>query len=60
MAIEHGMDGADRRHPHLAGQAPEQQFADLARTPVRLVALEADDQALQLARQLVGIAHRPP
>src|SRR4029450_13868035 len=60
MAIEHGMDGADRRHPHVAGHAPEQQLAELARAPVRLVALQADDQSLNLAWQLIGIAHRAP
>src|ERR1700730_3616336 len=27
---------------------------------MRLIALEADDQALDLCRQLVGIAYRPP
>jgi hypothetical protein len=58
MAIEDGVDGADRRHPHVAGQAAEQEFADLARTPVRLAAFEINNQALDLPRQLVGIAHR--
>ena len=38
----------------------DQQLADLAGAPVRLLALEADDQALDLTRQLVGVAHRPP
>ena len=32
----------------------------LWRAPVRLLGLETDNQALDLLRQLVGIAHRPP
>lgn len=30
VAVEHGMDGAGRRHPDVARQATDQQFADLA------------------------------
>src|ERR1700686_1418436 len=59
MAVENGMDRAPGWHAHIAGQPPHQEFADLARTPMRLAALEADNQALDLPRQLVGIAHRP-
>src|SRR5207248_1386870 len=33
--------------------------ADLASTPMRLVTLGRDDQALELMRQLVGVANRP-
>ena len=53
------MDRALGRNAHIAVQAADQELADLARAPVRLVALEADDQALDLRRQLVGVAHRP-
>ena len=60
MAIEHGVDGALGGNPDMACQPPEQQFADFARTPMRLIALEGNDQALDLLGQLVGITHRPP
>jgi hypothetical protein len=59
MAVEDGVDGASGRHPNVAGEPPEQELSDLARAPVRLVALEGDDQALDLVRRLVGIAYRP-
>ena len=59
VAIEHRMDGALGRNPDIAVEPPDQEFADLARAPMRLLALEADDQALDLLRQLIGIAHRP-
>jgi hypothetical protein len=35
-------------------------LADLSGAPVRLVALELDDQPLDLLGQRVGVAHRPP
>ena len=60
VAVKHGMDGALGWNPHLTGEAADQQFADLAGAPMRLVALGRDDQALDLPRQLVGIAHRAP
>ncbi len=60
VAIENRMDGAFGRNPDIAIEPPDQQFADLARAPVRLLGLEPDNQALDLLRQLVGIAHRPP
>src|SRR5580658_9529643 len=60
VAIEHGMDGAPGRHAHVAREPPHQELADLAGAPMRLAALEADDQALDLGRQLVGVAHWPP
>jgi hypothetical protein len=59
MAVEDGVDGASGRHPNVAGGPAEQELSDLARAPVRLVALEGDDQALDLVRRLVGIAYRP-
>ena len=60
MAVEDRMDGAFSRNPDITVEPPDQQLADLARAPVRLLGLEADNQALDLLRQLVGIAHRPP
>jgi hypothetical protein len=35
MAIEDGVDGADGRDPDIAGQAPNQEFFDLASAPMR-------------------------
>src|ERR1700680_3700866 len=60
MTIEDGMDGAFGGHPHVAGKTPEEKLTDLARAPMGFIALEPDDQALDLLRQLVGVAHRPP
>src|SRR5689334_12897299 len=60
MAIEHRMDGAFGGNPDVAIEPPDQQFADLARAPVRLLGLQAHNQGLELLRELVGIAHRPP
>ena len=45
MAVQHSMDGAAGGNPDIAGQAADQQLADLARAPMWLLALEADDQA---------------
>ena len=50
------MDGALGRNPDVAIEPPDQQFADLACAPMRLLALEADNQALGWLRQLVGVA----
>jgi hypothetical protein len=59
VAIENRMDGALGRHPDIAVEPPDQELADLARTPMRLLALEPDNQALDRLGQLVGVAHRP-
>lgn len=59
MAIKHGVDGAFGRRTKIARKAPDQQFADLARAPMGLVALEAHDQGFDLGRQLVGVTHWP-
>src|SRR5436305_944414 len=59
MAVEDRMDGAFGRNPNIAVEPPDQQFPDLAGAPVRLLGLEPDNQALDLLRELVGIAHRP-
>jgi hypothetical protein len=36
------------------------QLADPADAPVRLFALQSDDQGLKLLRELVGVTYRPP
>jgi hypothetical protein len=59
VAVEDSMDGADRRDADVASETPDEQFADLAGAPVRLLAFGGDDQAFHLDWQLVGIAHRP-
>ncbi len=38
VAIENGMDGALGRHPDVAVEPPDQELADLARAPMRLLA----------------------
>lgn len=58
MPIKHRMSGADRRSVHIGVQA-SQPFLDLRSTPARLVLLEADDQRLDLHRQLIGVAVGP-
>jgi hypothetical protein len=45
VAVEHRMDGAAGGNPDVAGQAADQQLADLACAPMWLLALEADDKA---------------
>jgi hypothetical protein len=60
VAVQHGVDGALGRNAHVLVQATDQELANLARTPMWLFALEANDEALDLRRQLVGIAYWPP
>ena len=50
MAIEHGMDRAFGGDAHISGEALDQQFADLAGAPVRLLTLGSDDEAFDLRR----------
>jgi hypothetical protein len=59
VPVQHGVDRALGGDANVAGQLPDQELADLARAPVRLLGLEPDDQAFDLLRELVGIAHRP-
>src|SRR6516164_458946 len=47
------------RNADVAVQSTDQELADLAGTPMRLVTLGRDDQALDLRRQLIGIVNRP-
>jgi len=60
MTIKNCMDCAFCRHPDIAVEPPDQEFADLACAPVRLLALEPDDQGLELLGQLIGVTDRPP
>src|ERR1700730_4183345 len=60
VAIEHRMDGAFGGNPDIAVESPNQPLANLARTPMRLVGLQADNQGLDLGRQLVGVTDWPP
>src|SRR5256714_13852828 len=46
VAVENRMDRTLGRNPDVAVEPPHQELADLACTPVRLLALEPDDQAL--------------
>src|SRR3984893_14883146 len=59
VPVEHGMDRALGRNADVAVQSADQELADLAGTSMGLVALGCDDQALDLPRQLVGVANRP-
>jgi hypothetical protein len=59
VPVEHGVDRALGRNPDVAVQSADQELADLTGTPMGLVALGRDDQALDLPRQLVGVANRP-
>src|SRR5260370_15421074 len=55
--MENGMEGAVGRDPDIAVQSANQELANLASSPMRVLALEGDDQALDLGWQLVGVAH---
>jgi hypothetical protein len=59
VAIEDGVNSALGGHSDITREATDEQLADFASTPVRLVALGADDQRLDLRRQLIGVADRP-
>src|SRR5512139_1714207 len=59
VAIENRMDRALGWNPDIAVKTPEEELADLACAPVRLLSLQPDNQALNRLRQLVGVAHRP-
>src|SRR3979409_2694222 len=58
VAIENRMDGALGRYSDIAAEPPDQELANLTRAPVRLLGLQPDNQALNLLRQLVGVAHQ--
>ncbi len=58
--MKDGVNGASGGNAHVGGKPSDQELADLASAPMRLVALEGQDEAFDLLRELVGIAHRPP
>src|SRR5580700_8896906 len=60
VAVEHRVDGAFGGNLDVAIEPAHQQLADLAGAPVRLLALQSDDQGLDLLRELVGVTDRPP
>jgi len=55
VPIQHRVDGAAGRNLHRMRLAAQQPLADLARTPVRLLALGDQDGGFHLFRQLVGV-----
>src|SRR5260370_15343336 len=59
VPVEHGVDRALGRNADIAVQSADQELADLAGTPMGLVALGRHGQALDLPRQLGGVANRP-
>jgi hypothetical protein len=54
------MDRAVGGDVEIAVELAQQQLADLARAPMGLFVLAAQDEAFDLLGQLVGVAHRPP
>src|SRR5271166_731181 len=64
--LDQPMTAQDRVHRALGGNAKvaiepaHQKLADFAGAPMRLVSLERDDQSLDLRRELIGVADRPP
>src|SRR5215471_16023447 len=60
VTIENSVDRAFGRNSDIAIEPPDEEFADLAGSPMGLLGFEADDQALDLLRQLIGVANGPP
>ena len=60
VPVQDGVDSALGGNADVATQSTYQELANLARTPVRLLALERDDLVFDLRRQLVGVPHRAP
>jgi hypothetical protein len=52
--MKDGVNGAFGGNAHIAGKPSDQELADLASAPMRLVALEGQNQAFDLLRE-VGI-----
>jgi hypothetical protein len=59
MPVENRVNGAFGRYSDAPIQSSDQEIANFARAPMRLVALGVDDQTFELLRQLVGISDRP-
>ena len=53
------MDGAFGRNPDISVKPPDQEFADLARAPVRLLGLELDNQPFPAPRFIDPASGRP-
>src|SRR5262245_34927210 len=60
VANQNRVYGAPGRNSNFAAKPSHQELANLARTPVRLLALQPYDQAFELRGELVGIADWPP
>ena len=58
VAVEDGVDGAFGGDAHVAGEAADEELADFAGSPMGLIALGLNDGGLELAGQLVRVAHR--
>ena|SRR5215475_11201017 len=52
------MHGAFAANANIAGQAPDQEFTDLVRTPMGLLPLEGEDQAVDRRGRWFGVAQR--
>src|SRR6202043_1846026 len=55
VAVEHRVNGAFGGNLDISVEATHQQFADLAGAPVRLLALQPDDQGLDLLRLATSV-----
>ena len=53
------MDGAFCGEADIAGQAAQEELPDFAGAPARFVALEADDEALDLGGEPIGVMDGP-
>jgi hypothetical protein len=60
MAVQDGVDCAFGRRAEVLIQPVDEKLADIGRRSKRLLALQRHDQPLNLGRQLVSAAHRPP
>ncbi|HUJ30772.1 MAG TPA: hypothetical protein VLY23_05790 [Candidatus Acidoferrum sp.] len=60
VAVEHRVNGAFGGSLDVSVEATHQHFADLAGAPVRVLALQPDDQGLELLRGPVGVTYRRP
>jgi hypothetical protein len=58
VAVEDGVVGAVGGDAHVAWEAADEKLAEFAGAPVGLIALGLDDGGLDLAGELVGVAHR--
>jgi hypothetical protein len=59
VTIQHRVHRADRRQVG-AGKLPPQLLPNLRRAPARILALQMDDDRLELRRQPIRLPVRPP